>query len=63
MTNGYLTDISVAQVPEFEKRLQEHMDNYHADILQTIRATGKLDTPTENALKAALEELLASYAA
>ncbi len=63
VTNGYLTDISVAQVPEFEKRLQEHMDNYHADILQTIRATGKLDTPTENALKAALEELLASYAA
>ncbi len=62
VTNGYLTDIPVPQVPEFEKRLEEHMENCHRDILETIRTTGRLDTPTETALKAALEELLGQLA-
>ena len=62
VTNGYLTDIPVPQVPEFEKRLEEHMENCHRDILETIRTTGRLDTLTETALKAALEELLGQLA-
>ena len=61
VTNGYLTDIAVDQVPEFEKRLEEHLEGFHREILESIRSTGKLDTPTENALKAALEELLAQF--
>ena len=63
VTHGYLADIAVDAVPEFEKRLQEHMDNYHADILEAIRSTGKLETETENALKAALDELVAQFTA
>ena len=30
VTHGYLTSIPVAQIPEFEKRLEEHMNNHHA---------------------------------
>ena len=63
VTHGYLADIPVEQVPEFEKRLEEHMDNYHANVLEAIRTTGKLETDTETALKAALDELVAQFTA
>ena len=63
VTHGYLTSIRVAQIPEFEKRLEEHMNNHHADVLEAIRSTGKLETETENALKAALDELVAEFQA
>ena len=51
------------QVPEFEKRLEEHMDNYHPEVLEAIRSSGKLETDTETALKAALDELVAQFTA
>ena len=63
VTHGYLSTIAVEDVPEFEKRLEEHMDNYHADVLEAIRTTGKLETDTETALKAALDELVAQFTA
>ena len=63
VTHGYLTSIPVAQIPEFEKRLEEHMNNHHADVLEAIRSTGKLETETENTLKAALDELVAEFQA
>ena len=62
VTHGYLASVPVEQVAEFEKRL-EHMDNYHADVLEAIRTTGKLETDTETALKAALDELVAQFTA
>ena len=63
VTHGYLATIPVEQVPEFEKRLEEHMDNYHPEVLEAIRSSGKLETDTENALKAALDELVAQFTA
>ena len=62
VTHGYLNNISVDRIPEFEKRLEEHMDNFHADVLEAIRTSGKLETETENALKAALTELVDTFA-
>ena len=61
VTNGYLKDISVDVVNEFELRLREFMDNRHSDILETIRTTGKLENDTADRLKAALNELLAEF--
>ena len=63
VTHGYLSTIAVEDVPEFEKRLEEHMDNYHTDVLEAIRSSGKLETDTETALKAALDELVAQFTA
>ena len=63
VTHGYLATIPVDQVPEFEKRLEEHMDNYHSDVLEAIRSSGKLETDTETALKTALDELVAQFTA
>ncbi len=62
VTHGYLNAISVDRIPEYEKRLEEHMDNFHADVLEAIRSSGKLEPQTEEALKAALSELAAQFA-
>ena len=62
VTHGYLTDIPVEKVPEFEKQLEEHMDNYHPEILEAIRTTGNLTTETDNQLRAALSELVGRFA-
>ena len=61
VTKGYLNNIPVAQIPEFEKRLEEHMDNRHLQVLEAIRTSGKLEPDTEEALKGALEELVAQF--
>ena len=61
-TNGYLDAIAVSQVPEFEVRLQEHMENRYPQVLEAIRGTGKLEPKTEQSLKQALSELVAQFA-
>ena len=62
VTHGYLNTIHVDKIPEFEKRLEEHMDNYHSQVLEAIRTSGKLETETENQLKTALNELVQRFA-
>ena len=61
VTHNYLNSIPVEKVPEFEKQLEEHMDNYHPQVLEAIRTTGKLEKDTEEGIKAALDELLAQF--
>ena len=58
---GYLSTLSLEQVPEFERRLEEHMEHRHFTVLESIRSTGKLEPETEESLKAALNELLAEF--
>ena len=62
VVNGYLKDIPVDKVPEFEKCLQEFLDSgsYYA-ILEAIRTSGKLEADTETLLKQALEALLKDF--
>ena len=61
VTKGYLEKIAVDKIPEFETRLYEFMDNCHSDILESIRTSGKLEPDTEQALKAALSQLLTEF--
>ncbi len=61
VVNGYLNAIGVEAVPEFEQRLYEFMELRYADVLEAIRATGKLEKDTEERLKAALSDLLSEF--
>ena len=61
VTRGYLTEIALEQIPEFEKRLEEHMDNLYPQVLEAIRSSGKLEPDTEETLKKALDELVAQF--
>ena len=63
VTHGYLSTVDVEKIPEFEKRLREHMDGRHYGVLEAIRTSGKLEKDTEDALKAAIEELVAEFTA
>jgi F-type H+-transporting ATPase subunit alpha len=60
---GYLNDMDVAQVPEFEKALHTFMDEKHFDVLQAIRESGKLEPETEQKLKDALLSLQKDFVA
>ena len=61
VTKGYLKDIAVERIPEFEQRLYEFMDSRNDDVLSSIRSTGKLEPDTEKALQAALNDLLKEF--
>ncbi len=61
VTHGYLENVAVAQIPEFEKRLYEFMDNRYMAVLDAIRTTGKLESETEEQLKAAITTLLTEF--
>ncbi len=58
VTKGYLNNIPVSQVAEFELRLQEFMENRYGGVLDAIRNTGKLEPETEETLKTAITQLL-----
>ena len=62
VTKGYLKDIPVEKIPEFETRMQEFMEtgSYYS-VLEAIRTTGKLESETEAQLNAALTELLKEF--
>ena len=61
VTNGYLNEIAVEDIPEFERRLYAHMDLKGEAVLKAIRTTGKLEKDTEEALKANLNDLLKDF--
>ncbi len=55
VTRGFLKDVEVTDVAEYEDGLYERMAAQHADVLEAIRTTGDLSKETEEALRAALE--------
>ena len=61
VTNEYLKDVPVSKVHEFERQLQEFMENRYPHTLAAIRSTGKLEEQTEQELKTALLELLGRF--
>ncbi len=62
VTHGYLKELGVEEIPEFEKRLEEFLEggNYYG-ILSAIRTSGKLEPETEGQLKEALSALLVQF--
>ena len=59
--NGYMDDIAVNQIGDFEEGLPNHIRNNYIQILETITSTKSLDEETEATLKSAVEEFTASF--
>jgi len=55
-TQGYLDDLPVSRVREFEAKLLEHIHVEHADLPRRIMEKGELDDDTTAALKRATED-------
>lgn len=60
-TNGYLDDLPIEKVKEFEKKLLEYMKENHPAIKETIKKTGNLDTSTEQKLAEAIKEFKKTF--
>ena len=61
VVGGYLAKLRLDQIPEFERRLIEHIDLKYPDVTETIRTAGQMDKNTENRLQEAIHSLLADY--
>ena len=61
VTKGYLKDVALDKIPEFELRLREFMDVRYENVLSAIRTTGKLEADTEELLKTAISQLLEEF--
>ena len=61
VTNGYLNEVAVDRIAEFELQLRELMNNRYENVLQSIKMSGKLEESAEESLKAALNELLVQF--
>jgi F-type H+-transporting ATPase subunit alpha len=54
-TNGYLDNVPVSDVVEYEAELLNFLRSQHADLLTLIRDTKDLGDEAKGKLKAALE--------
>ena len=61
VVNGFLSQIPVEQIRDFEDGLHKALANEGAGILDAIRSTKKLDESTEAKLKDFLTDAVASY--
>ena len=61
VVNGYLNEVAVEKIPEFQIRLHDYMEQKFPGVLDAIRATGKLESKTEETLKTALSQLLKEF--
>jgi F-type H+/Na+-transporting ATPase subunit alpha len=61
-TNGFLDDLPVERVQDFESGLLDHLRSRHSGIGETIRDTGKLEDDTIEQLRKAVEDFKDSYA-
>ena len=61
VTHGYLKDVAVEDIPEYEAGLYHRMNAQHKDVLSAIVTTGNMDGDTEAALQRALEDYTADF--
>lgn len=55
-TNGYLDDVAVDRIPDWEQKFYQFMKTYYSEVGATIEREKKLSAQTEDSLKLALTE-------
>ena len=60
--NGYMDDVPVDKVADFERAFHEQMRATHRGILESIQSSGEIDDATEEQLKAAIEQFKGTVA-
>jgi len=61
-TRGYLDDVPVEKVADFERGFHEYMGANGREVLDTIQRTGLLEEATEQSLRAAVEDFKGTVA-
>jgi F-type H+/Na+-transporting ATPase subunit alpha len=60
-SNGYLDDVDVDNVPDWERQVRDHMKDSHSGILESIREEQKITEETENELKEVVERFSETF--
>ena len=63
VTQGYLKNVEVSRIAQFQQILEQTMDARYEEALTAIRTTGKLESETEEAIKKAITEVLQQFGA
>ena len=61
VTRGYMDDVEVKRVLEFEKGLHSFLESSHAELMKKFETSKDLDGDSEKALKAAVEAYKAAW--
>jgi len=61
VNEGYLDDVEVAKVVDFEHALQSYMRSEHADLVSRISEHGDYDEEIAEALRAAIQDFKANH--
>ncbi|MXO96136.1 F0F1 ATP synthase subunit alpha [Erythrobacter aquimaris] len=61
-TNGYLDDVAVDRVTDYEAQMLSFMRSEHADVLAEIRTTGKFEDSTKDKVVDALKTFAKQFA-
>ena len=59
--NGYLDDLEVDRVKEYENAMLDHVEAYHENVLNQLKETAELSEDIEEELKMALAEFDESF--
>ncbi|MFI2811107.1 MULTISPECIES: F0F1 ATP synthase subunit alpha [Microbulbifer] len=57
---GYLNDVEVNKVLDFESALLAYMNSEHAELMEKVNSTGKYDDEIDAAFKAGIEKFVAT---
>ncbi len=60
--NGYLDDVPVEKIADFERALHEQMQATAAGVIEAIERTGEIDDANEEQLKTAIEQFKGTVA-
>ena len=60
--NGYLDDVPVEKVADFERAFHDHMRASAPDVMEAIESSKELDDSTEESLKRAIDEFKGTVA-
>ncbi len=60
-SNGYLDEVDVDNVPDWERQFRDHMKDSHGEILDSIREEQAITDETENDLKEVVERFSENY--
>ncbi|MGH3146089.1 MAG: F0F1 ATP synthase subunit alpha, partial [Rubrobacter sp.] len=60
-SNGYLDEVDVDNVPDWERQFRDHLKDSHSEILDSIREEQAITDDTENELKEVVERFSENY--
>jgi F-type H+-transporting ATPase subunit alpha len=62
VTNGYLDDVEIRKVSDFEQAVLRYLKNSHPDLVQKVSTGAKMDEELQQALKQAIQDFKATAA-